>query len=47
MEKEINQELRKYSKEEVDKIDIGRLKEYSKGAIFNEKIFQFLENLSR
>ncbi len=38
--------MKNYTKEQLGKIDINRLTEYSKGAIFNEKIFQFLENLS-
>jgi len=46
LEQEINKELRKYTKEQIEKIDLVRLKEYTKGAIFNEKVFQILENLS-
>ena len=45
-EEEMNKAIASYSKEQVDKIDIEQLKEYSKGVIFNEKIFQFLEKLS-
>ncbi len=32
---------------QLDKINIGELKEYTKGVIQNEKIFQVLENLSK
>jgi trigger factor len=39
--------MRDYTSEQLKKIDIEQLKEYSKGAIYNEKIFQFLENLSK
>ncbi|OGZ69522.1 MAG: trigger factor [Candidatus Staskawiczbacteria bacterium RIFCSPHIGHO2_02_FULL_42_22] len=49
-QEEIAQDLPKliknYTQEQLAKIDINQLKEYSKGAIFNEKIFKFLENLS-
>ena len=46
LEQEINKELRKYTKEQIEKIDLVRLKEYTKGAIFNEKVFQLLESFS-
>lgn len=46
LEEKMNEELRRYTKEQTEKIDIGQLKEYTKGAIFNEKVFQFLETLS-
>jgi len=47
IETEINQELKKYPPEQADKIDIRQLKEYSKGVLFNEKVFQILETLSQ
>jgi len=47
IEEEVNKIIKKYSKEEINKIDINQLKEYTKDTIFNEKIFQLLENLSR
>lgn len=36
-----------YTQEQLKQIDIGQLKEYSKGAIFNEKVFQKLETFSK
>ena len=35
------------AKDQLEKIDINELKDYNKGAIFNEKVFQFLENASQ
>ncbi len=46
LEKEMNKEVARYSKDQVSKIDISRLKEYTKGAIFNEKVFEKLESFS-
>ncbi len=46
LEEEMNKVSKRYSKEQLEKIDIHELREYSKGAIFNEKVFQFLEKLS-
>lgn len=46
LQEEMNREVKKYSKEQAQKIDINQLREYSKGAIFNEKVFQKLEELS-
>ncbi len=49
-QQELDEDLQKlvknYSPEQMKKIDIEQLKEYSKGAIYNEKVFQFLEKLS-
>ena len=49
-EEELAEDLQKlmknYTKDQLQKIDIEQLKEYSKGAIQNEKIFQLLENVS-
>ena len=47
IEAEANKELQRYPKEQAEKIDITRLKEYSKGAIFNEKVFEKLESFSK
>ncbi|KKP54821.1 MAG: Trigger factor [Parcubacteria group bacterium GW2011_GWA1_33_6] len=54
LEEEMNKVLKKYSmptgrqaKDQLEKIDINELKDYNKGAIFNEKVFQFLENASQ
>jgi len=50
-DKEIDQELQKatqnYTKEQLAQIDINQFREYTKGVIMNEKIFQILENLSK
>lgn len=47
VEEEINKSIKNYSKEQLDKIDIDQLKEYTKGVLFNEKVFQILENFSQ
>lgn len=54
LEEEMNKEMRKHDKTRSDlpagqagKIDLAQLKEYSKGVIMNEKIFQSLEKLSQ
>lgn len=47
LQEELNNSIKNYTKEQIDKIDINRMKEYTKGVIFNEKIFQLLENLSQ
>ncbi|TSC94089.1 MAG: Trigger factor [Parcubacteria group bacterium Licking1014_1] len=44
VEKEIEKSIKNYTKEQIGKIDIEQLKEYTKGAIYNEKVFQRLEN---
>jgi len=46
VEEEVEKSTKNYSKEELAQIDIFELKEYTKGVIMNEKIFQILENLS-
>ncbi|MSU60724.1 MAG: trigger factor [Candidatus Staskawiczbacteria bacterium] len=46
LEEEMNKVSKRYSKEQLEKIDINELREYSKGAIFNEKVFNFLETFS-
>jgi len=49
-DKEIDEEsdraLKNYSKEQISKIDIKQFKEYTKDVVFNEKVFQKLENFS-
>jgi len=46
IEEEMNKFIKNYTKEESDKIDINQLKEYTKDAIFNEKVFEKLEAFS-
>ncbi len=46
VEEEVTKSVKNYSKEQLAKIDIEQLKEYTKGVIHNEKIFQILENFS-
>lgn len=47
MEAEINKIVKNYSKEQLGKIDINKLKEYTKGTIYNEKVFEKLESFSK
>lgn len=47
LEESMNKELRKHTKGQAEQIDINQLKEYTKGAIFNEKVFQKLESFSQ
>src|SRR3989338_671650 len=47
LEQEVNNVIKKYTKEQLVKIDINELKEYTKGAIFNEKVFEKLETFSK
>jgi len=47
LQEEMNKAVKNYSKEQLEKIDMGQLREYSKGAVFNEKVFQLLENFSQ
>ena len=44
VEEEVTKSIKNYSKEQLAKIDINELKEYTKGVIHNEKVFQLLEN---
>ncbi len=50
-EKELEEEMKKamamYTKEQLTNIDSEQLKEYTKGVVYNEKVFQILENLSK
>ncbi len=43
VEEEVEKSVKNYPKEQMDKIDINELKEYTKGVINNEKIFNLLE----
>lgn len=47
IDEEVAKSIKNYSKEQLAKIDINELKEYTKGVVYNEKIFQMLENLSK
>jgi trigger factor len=47
VEEEVAKSIKNYSKEQLAQIDINELKEYTKGVINNEKIFQILEKLSQ
>ncbi len=47
LQEEMNQVIKRYTKEQLAKIDINELKEYTKGAMFNEKVFQKLETFSK
>jgi hypothetical protein len=43
----MNKVIRNYSREKLQQVDINQLKEYTKGAIFNEKVFEKLESFSK
>lgn len=43
VEDEVSKSIKNYSKEQLARIDINELKEYTKGVIINEKIFKKLE----
>lgn len=47
VEEEVTKSIKNYSKDQLSKIDINELKEYTKGVIRNEKIFQLLESFSK
>lgn len=44
-EEEANRMVKNYPKEQLQKIDIVRIKEYAKDTLYNEKVFQVLEKL--
>ena len=44
---EVAKSIKNYSKEQLAQIDINELKEYTKGVVNNEKIFQMLEDFSQ
>jgi len=46
VEEEIEKATKNYSKDDLSKIDINQFKEYTKGVLYNEKVFQILENFS-
>lgn len=46
LEEEMNTFIKHYSKQEAEKIDISQLKEYTKGVVYNEKVFKLLDQLS-
>lgn len=43
IEEKINELIKNYSPEQLNKVDIGGLKEYAKETIYNEKVFKILE----
>jgi len=43
VEEEVSKSIKNYSKDQLSKIDINELKEYTKGILYNEKVFQKLE----
>lgn len=43
VEEEVSKSIKNYSKEDLSKIDIHELKEYTKGVLYNEKVFKLLE----
>jgi trigger factor len=49
-EKEIEEEIEKatknYTKEDLAQIDINQFREYTKGVLFNEKVFKLLESVN-
>ena len=45
VEEEVAKNIKNYSKEQLAQIDINELKEYTKGVIQNEKIFELLEKI--
>ena len=47
VEEDVTKAIQKYPKEQLAKIDINEFKEYTKGVIHNEKIFQLLEDFSK
>lgn len=47
VDEEVSKSIKNYSKEQLSKFDIEQFKEYTKGVLFNEKIFQMLEKLSQ
>ena len=47
VEDEISKSIKKYPKEDLAKIDTEELKEYTKGVLYNEKVFEKLESFSK
>lgn len=46
LEEEVTKTMKYYSKDALAKIDINELKEYTKGVIYNEKVFLKLESIT-
>ncbi len=44
LDEELNKAIKNYSKEQISKIDIKQLREYTKDVIYNEKVFKKLES---
>lgn len=47
VEEELNKTIKIYSPEQLAKIDIDQLREYTKDAVYNEKVFQKLESFAK
>jgi len=47
VEEEVAKSIKNYSKEQLGKIDIEQLKEYTRGVIYNEKVFEKLETFAK
>lgn len=47
IEEEVEKSVKKYSPEQLKQIDISGLKEYTKGVLLNEKVFEKLESFSK
>lgn len=43
VEEEVNKSIKNYSKDQLGKFDIEQFREYTKGVLFNEKVFKLLE----
>lgn len=47
VEEDVEKATKTYTKEQLKQIDINQLKEYTKGVIYNEKVFKLLEDSSK
>jgi len=47
VEEELEKSIKSFSKDQISKIDIEQLKEYTKGVIYNEKVFKKLETFAK
>lgn len=47
VEEELNKAIKSYPKEQIEKIDINQFREYTRGVIYNEKVFQRLESFAK
>ena len=43
VQEEVAKSVKNYSPEQLKQIDIEQLKEYTKGVLYNEKVFKILE----